>query len=88
VPRYFFHLEAGLGGERIADKRGCVLPDDSAARREAAGITAALERRRGNVWRVIVANEWGHDVTEILRPIAKHALPQQRECEDYCATAK
>jgi hypothetical protein len=69
MPRYFFHLEAGLGGERIADKRGCVLPDDSAARREAVGITAALERRRGNVWRVIVVNEWGHDVTEITAPL-------------------
>jgi hypothetical protein len=61
MPRYFFHLE---GGERIEDKRGHVLRDDNAARREAEGIAAALERRPGNVWRVLVTNEWGHDVTE------------------------
>jgi hypothetical protein len=69
MPRYFFHLEGGLGGERIADKRGHVLPDDNAARREAVGIAAALKRRHGNVWRVIVANERGHDVTEIHEPL-------------------
>jgi hypothetical protein len=64
MPRYFFHLE---GGERIEDKRGYVLRDDNAARREAEGI-AALERRPGNVWRVLVTNEWGHDVTENSAP--------------------
>jgi len=48
-----------------ADKRGHVLPDDGAARREAQGIVEALRRRRGNAWCVIVANEWGHDVMEI-----------------------
>lgn len=60
--RYFFHLE---DDERIEDKRGRDLPDDSAARREAEGIAAALQRSRGHVWSVIVTNEWGHDVTEI-----------------------
>jgi hypothetical protein len=66
MPRYFFHLEGGREGcELIADKRGHVLPDDGAARREAQGIVEALRRRRGNAWCVIVANEWGHDVMEI-----------------------
>jgi hypothetical protein len=66
MPRYFFHLD---DGERIADKRGHDLPDDSAARREAEGIAAALQRSRGHVWRVIVTNEAGHDVTEIPAPL-------------------
>jgi hypothetical protein len=62
MPRYYFHLE---GGERIADKRGRDLPDDNAARREAEGIAAALQRSRGRIWGVIVTNEWGHKVIEI-----------------------
>jgi hypothetical protein len=62
MPRYFFHLE---NGGRIEDKRGHNLPDDSAARREAEGIAAALLRSRGRVWSVVVTNEWGHDVIEI-----------------------
>jgi hypothetical protein len=66
MPRYFFHLE---GSELIEDKRGHVLRDDNAAWREAEGITAALERRPGNIWRVIVTNEWGHDIAEIPAPL-------------------
>jgi len=65
MPRYYFHLE---GSERIADKRGRDLPDDNAARREAEGISAALRQSRGGVWSVIVTNEWGHKVVEILGP--------------------
>ena len=67
MPRYFFHLE---DGERIADKRGHDLPDDNAARREAEGIAVALRRARGRVWRVIVTNEGGHEVTEIPLPLS------------------
>jgi hypothetical protein len=66
MPQYFFHLE---DGELIADKRGHDLPDDSAARREAEGIAVALRRARGPVWRVIVTNENGHEVTEIPVPL-------------------
>ena len=66
MPRYYFHLE---GGEQIADKRGRDLPDDNAARREAEGIAAALQRSRGRVWAVIVTNEWGHTVIEIPGPL-------------------
>ena len=65
MPRYYFHLE---GSERIADKRGRDLPDDNAARREAEGISGALRQSRGVVWSVIVTNEWGHKVVEILGP--------------------
>jgi uncharacterized protein DUF6894 len=65
MPRYFFHLE---GGERIADKRGHDLPDDIAARREAKRIAVALRwRMRRRMWRVIVTNEGGHEVTEFRR---------------------
>ena len=67
MPRYFFHLE---DGERIADKRGHNLADDIAARREAEAIATALRRARGRVWRVIVTNEAGHDVTEIPLPLS------------------
>ena len=62
MPQYYFHLE---GSERIADKRGRDLPNDNAARREAEGIAAALQRSRGRIWGVIVTNEWGHKVIEI-----------------------
>ena len=65
MPRYYFHLK---GGEWITDKRGHDLRDDNAARREAEGIAAALQRSRGGVWDVIVTNEWGHDVIEIPMP--------------------
>jgi hypothetical protein len=65
MPRYFFHLE---DSRRVEDKRGHLLPDDTAARREAEKIEAALRRCRGPVWSVIVTNEWGHEVTEILVP--------------------
>jgi hypothetical protein len=65
MPRYLFHLEGGPKGELIADKRGKVLPEDFAARREAEEIAAALKKRRGNAWRVIVVDEWGHDFMAI-----------------------
>ena len=63
MPRYFFHLE---DGERIADKRGHDLPDDIAARREGERIAVALRRRRRRrIWRVIVTNEGGNELTQI-----------------------
>jgi hypothetical protein len=63
MPRYFFHLE---DGERVPDRLGQELRDDSAALRLAAEVGAALRRsRRGRIWRVVVTNEWGHEVTEI-----------------------
>jgi hypothetical protein len=62
---YFFHLE---DRKRVEDKRGHLLPDDSAARREAERIEAALRRCRRSVWSVIVTNEWGHEVTQVLAP--------------------
>jgi hypothetical protein len=62
MPRYFFHLE---DGDRIPDNRGHILPDDEAACREAQKMVAALRRCRAKSWRVIVANEWGHDIAEI-----------------------
>jgi hypothetical protein len=65
MPRYFFHLE---DGRRVEDKRGHLLPDDGAARREAERIEAALRRCRRPVWSVIVTNEWGHEVTQVLAP--------------------
>ncbi len=64
--RYFFHLE---GGDLIADKRGLELPNDIAAQREAENIARALRRARGPIWSVIVTNEAGHEVTEILAPL-------------------
>jgi hypothetical protein len=64
MPRYYFHLE---NGERVLDRVGQELPDDSAALRVAVGVVAAL-RRRGRTWRVVVTNERGHEVSEI--PVA------------------
>jgi hypothetical protein len=61
MPRYYFHLE---NGERVPDRVGQELPDDTAALRLAVGVAAAL-RRRGRTWRVVVTNEWGHEVSEI-----------------------
>jgi hypothetical protein len=65
MPRYFFHLEGRFKSERIADKRGQVLPDDGAARREAEAIATALKKRQGNAWRVVVTDEWGHEFAAI-----------------------
>jgi hypothetical protein len=62
MPRYFFHLE---DGERVPDRLGQELRDDSAALRLAAEVGVALRRRRGRIWRVVVTNEWGYEVTEI-----------------------
>jgi hypothetical protein len=67
MPRYFFHLKGGLGGsELVTDKRGHLLPDDGAARRQAEVIAAALRRRHGNAWRVIVADEWSEEVIMMI----------------------
>jgi hypothetical protein len=63
MPRYFFHLESK--GEKIADVQGLVLSDDFAARREAEAVAAALKKRHGNAWRVIVRDEYGHEFTAI-----------------------
>jgi hypothetical protein len=57
MPRYFFHLESGE--ERVADRRGQILPDEGSAVREANEVADALRRYRREAWRVIVTNEWG-----------------------------
>jgi uncharacterized protein DUF6894 len=67
MPRYFFHLEGRE--ERIADRRGQILTDEAAALREANLVAAALRTYRGEAWRVIVANEWGHEVTRTPTPL-------------------
>ena len=67
MPRYFFHLEGRE--ERVADRRGQILSDEERALREAKEVAVALRKYRGEVWRVIVTNEWGHEVTQILAPL-------------------
>jgi hypothetical protein len=67
MPRYFFHLEGRE--ERIADRQGQMLPDEAAALREAKLASAALREYRRGAWRVIVTNEWGHEVTQIPIPL-------------------
>jgi hypothetical protein len=67
MPRYFFHLESGE--ERVADRRGQILPDEGSAVREANEVADALRRYRREAWRVIVTNEWGHEVTQIPTPL-------------------
>jgi hypothetical protein len=64
---YFFHLEGRE--ERIADWRGQFLTDEAAALREANLVAAALRMYRGEAWRVIVTNEWGHEVTPAPTPL-------------------
>jgi poly-gamma-glutamate capsule biosynthesis protein CapA/YwtB (metallophosphatase superfamily) len=80
--RYFFHLEGGPKGEFVSDNRGQVLPDDGAARREAEAIAAALKKRHGNAWRVIVADQWGHDFAATpARPRAEDSANQGTESQ-------
>jgi hypothetical protein len=69
--RYFFHLESRE--ERIADRRGQILPDEAAALREAREISSALRKYRGAAWEVIVTNEWGNEVTEASTPLEASA---------------
>jgi hypothetical protein len=71
MPRYFFHLEGPK--ERIADRRGQILPDEAAALREADLASAALRKYRREAWRVIVTNEWGHEVTQMPAPLEASA---------------
>jgi hypothetical protein len=71
MPRYFFHLEGRE--ERIADRRGQILPDEGSAVREANEVAAALRKYRGEAWGVIVTNEWGHQVTQIATPLKASA---------------
>jgi len=71
MPRYFFHLD-GLG-ERIADRRGQILPDEAAALREANLVAAALRTYQGEAWTVTVTNEWGHEVTQTPTPLQSSA---------------
>ena len=66
MPWYFFHLESGK--ERVADRRGQILPDEGSAVRKANEVADALRRYRREAWRVIVTNEWGHEVTRIPTP--------------------
>jgi hypothetical protein len=67
MPRYFLHLEGRE--ERITDRRGQILPDEDAALREANEVAAALRKYRGEAWGVILTNEWGHEVTQLLTPL-------------------
>jgi hypothetical protein len=69
MPRYFFNLEGRE--ERITDRRGQVLPNENAALREAKEIAAALRKYRADAWRVIVTNEWGHEITEAPASLKK-----------------
>ena len=71
MQRYFFHLEGR--GERVADRRGQMLPDEAAALREAKLVATALRMYRGEAWRVILTNEWGHEVTQIPTPLEASA---------------
>jgi hypothetical protein len=71
MPRYFFHLEGRE--ERITDRRGQILPNEDAALREANLVAAALRTYRGEAWKVIVTNEWGHEVTEAPTPLEASA---------------
>ena len=71
MPRYFFHIETRE--ERIADRRGQILPDEAAALREAREISAALGKYRGQAWGVVVTNEWGNEVTEASIPVEASA---------------
>ena len=63
----------GVPKERITDKRGQILPDEAAAMREANLVAAALKTYRGEAWKVIVTNEWGHEVTQIPTPLKASA---------------
>jgi hypothetical protein len=67
MPRYFLHLEGRE--ERITDRRGQILPDEDAALRESNEVAAALRKYRGGAWGVILTNEWGHEVTQLLTPL-------------------
>jgi hypothetical protein len=71
MPRYFFYLEGRE--ERIADRRGQILPDEAAALREASLVAAALRMYRGEAWKVIVTNELGHEVTQTPIPLEASA---------------
>jgi len=71
MPRYFFHLEGRE--ERVADRRGQILPDEAAALREANLVAAALRMYRREAWRVILTNEWGHEVTQTPTPLEASA---------------
>jgi uncharacterized protein DUF6894 len=71
MPRYCFHLEGPE--ERIADRRGQILPDEAAALREANEMAAALRKYRGGAWGVVVTNEWGHEVTQAPAPLKASA---------------
>jgi hypothetical protein len=71
MPRYFFHLEGRE--ERVTDRRGQILPNEDAALREANLVAAALRTYRGEAWKVIVTNEWGHEVTEAPTPLEASA---------------
>jgi hypothetical protein len=71
MPRYFFHLEGR--GERVADRRGQILPDEATALREANLVAAALRTYRGEAWRVILTNEWGHEVNQTPTPLEASA---------------
>jgi hypothetical protein len=69
MPVYFLHVE---GRVRIEDEFGLELPDDAAARREARGMARDLLRHQtGTVpWRVVVINEAGERIDEVISKAA------------------
>jgi hypothetical protein len=71
MPQYFFHLKGR--GERVADRRGQILSDEAAALCEANLVAAALRVYRGEAWRVILTNEWGHEGSEAPAPLEASA---------------
>jgi hypothetical protein len=50
-----------------------MLPDEAAALREAKLVATALRMYRGEAWRVILTNEWGHEVSEAPAPLEASA---------------
>ena len=49
------------------------MPNEDAALREANLVAAALRMYRGEARKVIVTNEWGHEVTEAPTPLEASA---------------
>ena len=76
MPRYFFHLEGR--GERVADRRGQILPDEAAALREANLVAAALRTYRGEAWRVILTKRMGARSQSTPNPVRGERLGRNR----------
>jgi hypothetical protein len=75
MPVYFLHVE---GRVRIEDEFGLELPDNAAARREARGMARDLLRHQTGAvpWRVVVINEAGERIEEVVSKAAWPHLQQ------------